>query len=527
MNNSAFQKESDPTITPKRPAIGTAYLVGAGPGDPGLLTVRACEVISQADVILYDRLIPSEALDYAREDAELVYVGKQGGGPSVSQSETNSLLLRYPLEGKSVVRLKGGDSFVFGRGGEEALALKEAGIPFEVIPGITAGLAATAYAGIPVTHREMSSSVAFVTGHEDPTKPNQAVDWDALAQFPGTLVFYMGVRALDGIASRLIAAGREPNEPAAVIERGTLPHQRTVTGKLHEIADIAKRSEIRPPAITVIGPVTSFATQLGWAQARPLHGYTVAVTRARAQASTFSARLRNLGAAVVETPMIRTVPLPAKLPNFNHYDLICLTSPNGVDQLFARLTESRLDARCLAACKIAAIGPGTATQLEQHGIYADLIPKRAVAEGLVETLEGTELNNVLIVRGSNGRDVLPDALRARGVNVEFLILYETIAEKPEADTLLRAAEADFITFTSGSTARFFIEAAGTEVLQNPTVVSIGPATTSVLNDYGVTADTEATEHTLDGLIDTLVGLTQSATSKSRSGHSNRDSSKSA
>ncbi len=326
----------------------TVFLVGAGPGDPGLLTVRARELIDAADVILYDRLIPPGILDGV--SAELVYVGKQGGGPQMPQEEIDRLLVQYGTGGRTVVRLKGGDPFVFGRGGEEALVLRAAGIPYEVVPGITAGIAAPAYAGIPVTHRELASGVAFVTGHENPDKPETALDWPALAAFPGTLVFYMGVKALPRIASQLIAGGRSADEPVAVVERGTLEGQETTLSTLGEIGSV---EGIRAPAITLVGPVAGLRESLAWLETRPLHGRTVAVTRARAQASALAARLRALGASVVEAPAIRTQPLPVELPDVGAYDLLCVTSPTGADELFTHLR----DARDLAGVTVAAIGP--------------------------------------------------------------------------------------------------------------------------------------------------------------------------
>src|SRR5437764_2571642 len=283
---------------------GLVYLVGAGPGDPGLMTRRALELIAGADAILYDRLIPRGALDGARPGADLRYVGKQPGGHSMEQEEIDSLMVELARAGRVVVRLKGGDPFVFGRGGEEAQALAEAGVAFEVVPGVTAGVAAPAYAGIPVTHRDDASAVAFVTGHEDPEKPESALDWPALAAFPGTLVLYMGVRNLAGIAERLIENGRTAGEPAAVVERGTLPGQRTVSGTLGDIAQRVAEAGLRPPAITLIGPVARLRDKLEWLERRPLFGRTVVVTRARAQASGLAARLGALGAQVVEAPAI-------------------------------------------------------------------------------------------------------------------------------------------------------------------------------------------------------------------------------
>jgi uroporphyrinogen III methyltransferase/synthase len=483
-------------------SLGIVYLVGAGPGDPGLLTVRAAELIARADVILHDRLIPAEALAGARPDAEVLYVGKQGGGRQVPQEETQRLLVERARAGRTVVRLKGGDPFVFGRGGEEALVCLEAGIAFEVVPGITAGVAAPAYAGIPVTHRELASGVAFVTGHEDPAKPDSALDWPALAAFPGTLVFYMGVRALPRIAEQLVAGGRPADEPVAVVERGTLPGQRTLVATLSDVAERAAAEGVRAPAITLVGPVAELRERLAWLERRPLHGRTIAVTRARPQASALAARLRELGAGVVEAPAIRTRPLEAELPDLAVYDLVCVTSPNGAAELFARLGAAGRDARALAGLLVAAIGPGTARALEEHGIVADIVPERAVAEGLVSGLAGVDVRRALIVRAREGRDVLPDALRARGADVDVVALYETVAEPLDEPTARAAAAADYVTFTSASTVRYFLDAAGG--LDGPRIASIGPATSTALRDAGLEPHVEADPHTPDGLVEALV-----------------------
>jgi uroporphyrinogen III methyltransferase / synthase len=483
-------------------SLGIVYLVGAGPGDAGLLTVRAAELIARADVILHDRLIPAEALAGARPDAEVLYVGKQGGGRQVPQEETQRLLVERARAGRTVVRLKGGDPFVFGRGGEEALVCLEAGIAFEVVPGITAGVAAPAYAGIPVTHRELASGVAFVTGHEDPAKPDSALDWPALAAFPGTLVFYMGVRALPRIAEQLVAGGRPADEPVAVVERGTLPGQRTLVATLSDVAERAAAEGIRAPAITLVGPVAELRERLAWLERRPLHGRTIAVTRARPQASALGARLRELGAGVVEAPAIRTRPLEAELPDLAVYDLVCVTSPNGAAELFARLGAAGRDARALAGLLVAAIGPGTARALEEHGIVADIVPERAVAEGLVSGLAGVDVRRALIVRAREGRDVLPDALRARGADVDVVALYETVAEPLDEPTARAAAAADYVTFTSASTVRYFLDAAGG--LDGPRIASIGPATSTALRDAGLEPHVEADPHTPDGLVEALV-----------------------
>ncbi len=476
---------------------GIVHLVGAGPGDPGLLTVRAVELIAAADVVLYDRLIPPEALAHARPGADIVYVGKEGEGPQFPQHDTHALMLEHARAGRRVVRLKGGDPFVFGRGGEEALVLKQAGIPFEVVPGVTAGVAAPAYAGIPVTHRDTASGVAFVTGHEDPTKES-TIDWPALARFPGTLVFYMGVRTLPRIAAHLIAGGRPPDEPVAVVERGTLPGQRTLLATLADVADKAKQEQIRAPAITLVGPVARLRDQLAWLESRPLHGRTVAVTRARAQASALAARLRGLGAAVVEAPAIRIAPLDTPLPPLRIYDLVCVTSPNGAELLLDRVR----DARELAGITVAAIGPGTARALKQRGIEPDVVPERAVAEGLVKALEDVPIDRALIVRAAEGRDVLPEALRARGAEVDVAALYETVPEPLADGPRKAAAAADYLLFASASSVRFFKQAGG--ALQGPRLVSIGPATSEELRAHGAEPDLEADPHTPDGLVDALL-----------------------
>jgi len=477
----------------------TVFLVGAGPGDPALMTVRSRELIARADVILADRLIPPGALDGARADALVIDVGKQGGGRQMPQAEIDRLLVEHSASAETVVRLKGGDPFVFGRGGEEALVLREAGIAFEVVPGVTAGVAAPAYAGIPVTQRELASGVAFVTGHEDPAKPESAIDWPALAAFPGTLVFYMGVRALPRIAERLIASGRAADEPVAVVERGTLPGQRTVLATLATVAERAAAASIAAPAITLVGPVAALRERIAWLEARPLHGRTIAVTRARAQASALAERLRVLGATVIEAPAIRTRPLAdAALPDPRAYDLLCLTSPTGVEQLFRHLR----DARALAGVTVAAIGPGTARALRAHGVEADVVPARAVAEGLAEALAGLPVARALVARAAAGRDVLIEALRARGAQVDVVALYETVAEPLDAATRDAAASADYVLFTSASTVRHFAAAGGD--LHAARLASIGPATSAELRAHGAEPALEAATHTPDGLVDALL-----------------------
>ena len=491
---------------------GVVYLVGAGPGDPGLVTVRALELVASADAILHDRLIPPGILAAAREDAELVDVGKRPGAAEVPQEEIAAMLVERARSGRSVVRLKGGDPFVFGRGGEEAEELATAGVEFEVVPGVTAGVAAPAYAGIPLTHRDDASAVAFVTGHEDPGKEESALDWQALARFPGTLVLYMGVRRAGDVAAALIDAGRDPAESAAAIERGTLAGQRTVTASLAELGGAIAAAEIRPPAIVVIGAVAARRDALAWLERRPLAGHTIVVTRARAQASDIADRLRSLGAAVVELPAIRIVPrieseqVKAAVANIHAYALVCVTSANGVELLFEAMAAQGRDARALAAATVAAIGPGTAAALRERGIIADVVPERFVAEALVAALENVPVAGkpALIARAAEGREVLPDALRARAAQVDVVALYETVAEAPEPAALEAAMGADYLTFTSSSTVRNFAAALGGRTLDGARVVSIGPITSEAAREAGFEVAAEAGRSDIDGLVTALV-----------------------
>jgi len=499
-------------IAELKPRSGIVYLVGAGPGDPGLMTARSLALIASADAVYYDRLIPPGALDGARADAELVYVGKQPGVPSVPQEEIGARLVEAARAGKSVVRLKGGDPFVFGRGGEEGEALRAAGVEFEVVPGVTAGVAASAYAGIPVTHRDEASAVAFVTGHEDPEKAETALDWEALARFPGTLVFYMGVKRLAENAAALIAAGRDADEPAAAIERGTWPEQRTVSATLGTLAEAVAREEVRAPALIVVGAVTARRETLAWLERRPLHGRRVVVTRARAQASGLAGTLRELGAEVVELPAIRIEPrldsaeVREAVGRIDEYALICVTSPNGAHLLFETLGEAGLDARALAGATVAAIGPGTARALASHGIAAEVVPERFVAEALVEALADVEVTGkrVLIARAAEARDVLPDALRERGAEVDVVALYETVRETPGEEAIEAAQTADYVTFTSSSTVRNLTEALGDRFPKSARIVSIGPVTGEAIRDAGLSVDVEAERHDVDGLLAALL-----------------------
>jgi uroporphyrinogen III methyltransferase/synthase len=421
-------------------------------------------------------------------------------------------LIEAARAGKSVVRLKGGDPFVFGRGGEEGEALRTAEIEFEVVPGVTAGVAATAYAGIPVTHRDEASAVAFVTGHEDPEKEESAIDWQALARFPGTLVFYMGVRRLSANAAALIEAGRDAGEPAAAIERGTMGGQRTVVATLATLGEEVEREGIGAPALIVVGPVVRRREALAWLERRPLHGRRVVVTRARAQASPLAAALRGLGAEVVELPAIRIEPriendaVRAAIGSIGDYTLVCLTSPNGVQLLFDALSAAKLDARALAGATVAAIGPGTARALARHGVVADVVPERFVAEALVEALAGVDVSGrrALVARAAEARDVLLDGLRERGAEVDVVALYETVREEPSPEAIEAAQGADYVTFTSSSTVRNLTEALGERFPRDARVVSIGPITSEGARAAGLEVHVEAERHDVDGLIAALL-----------------------
>jgi uroporphyrinogen III methyltransferase/synthase len=504
---------------------GVVYLVGAGPGDPGLMTARSLELIGSAEAIFYDRLIPPGALDGAGDTAELVYVGKAPGKPSVPQEEIGERLIAAAREGKSVVRLKGGDPFVFGRGGEEGEALRAAAIEFEVVPGITAGVAATAYAGVPVTHRDDASAVAFITGHEDPEKEESALDWEALARFPGTLVFYMGVKRLADNAAALIGAGRDANEPAAAIERGTMDGQRTVVATLGTLAEAVEREQVKAPALIVVGQVVERHEELSWIERRPLYGKRVVVTRARAQASGLAKRLRGLGAEVVELPAIRIEPriesdeVKAAVERIGEYSLIVLTSPNGVRLLFEAMRNADLDARALSHSKqqqvreggsagtaVAAIGPGTARALAKVGISADIVPERFVAESLVESLAAVDVSDkkVLVARAAEARDVIPEHLAARGAEVDVVALYETVREEPSPSAIEAAQAADYVTFTSSSTVRNLTEALGDRFPTHARIVSIGPVTSESARDAGLEVHVEADPHDVDGLVAALL-----------------------
>jgi uroporphyrinogen III methyltransferase/synthase len=484
---------------------GTVYLVGAGPGDPGLLTRRGADLLSIADVVVYDRLAAAALLELAPAGAERVDVGKAPGRAAMSQEEINALLVERAQHGHLVVRLKGGDPFVFGRGGEEAEACIAAGVPFEVVPGITSAIAAAAYAGIPVTHRRVSTSVTVVTGHEDPTKGASDTDWAALARAGGTIVVLMGAGRVDEIAKALVAAGRDPDTPVAAVRWGTRPDQRTTRATLATIGGAG----IEPPSAIVIGDVASL--DFGWFERRPLFGKRVVVTRAREQASELRARLEMLGAEVIELPSIAIAPLEFELPDLGRYSWLVFTSANGVEAFFERaVVGSGLDARALASVSVAAIGPGTADALARHGIRADLVPERFVAEALVESFPppSAEGARVLLARAETARDVLPEGLGRKGYEVDVLPVYRTVPATPDPDHVdrVRAGDVDAITFTSSSTVANFCDLIGSRIEPQPRVVSIGPVTSETARTRGMQVTAEASPHTIDGLVEAVVQI---------------------
>ncbi|MGZ4683791.1 MAG: uroporphyrinogen-III C-methyltransferase [Acidimicrobiales bacterium] len=479
----------------------TVYLVGAGPGDPGLMTMRGAEVLAAADVVVYDRLSVASLLDLAPASAERISVGKAPGRATMPQSEIDALLVERGRRGQQVVRLKGGDPFVFARGGEEAQALLAAGVPFEVVPGISSAIAAPAYAGIPVTMRHSSTSFTVITGHEDPDKGGE-IDWETVARLGGTIVVLMGVGRLPKIVSRLLAGGLAPDTPAAAVRWGSRPEQHTVRATLATLTD----HHLEAPTTIVIGAVA--ALDLRWFESRPLFGTHVVVTRAREQASGLVRRLQQLGAKVVEAPTIVVAePIDAgaaladAVGRLGSYDWVVLTSANGARRLLAALR----DGRDLAGVRVAAIGPGTAEALRAGNIVADLVPDRFVAESLLEAFPAPPADGgrVLLARAAVARDVLPDGLRAAGWQVDVVDAYRTEAAPIDEDMRAAVAGAEVITFTSSSTVDRFVEAFGVDAVPR-IVASIGPVTSATARDHGLTVAVEATDHSIPGLVDALV-----------------------
>ena len=499
---------------------GTVFLVGAGPGDPGLLTLRGGELLVTCDAIVYDALANpallalAEATDRA-QPVELYDVGKRGGSSeSARQESINDLLVRLAREGKRVVRLKGGDPFVFGRGSEEAEALAREGLRFEVVPGVTAGIAAPAYAGIPVTHRGVATSVTFVTGHEDPAKESAGVDWSALARAGGTIVLYMGVKTLPRISDALVAGGMPSTTPAAAVQWGSYPRQRTVTATVATLSEAIEREGITAPVITVIGPVVSLRETIAWFDRRPLFGKTIVVTRARSQSATLSSRLAALGAEVVEMPATRieAIESPAIAESIQHlsdYGWVIFTSRNAVSLFWRALRDGGRDARALASTKIAAIGPATAEALLEIGIATDLSPERFIAEALLDALRDrgdVRGARILYATAEGAREVLPEGLTEIGASVDRIHLYRSVANSQDADELRRrvAAGVDLVTFTSASSVSAFSDALGRQAAAKVRGASIGPITSSAARAAGIDVVVEAGESTIPGLVAAIV-----------------------
>ncbi len=510
---------------PAGKAPGRVWLVGAGPGDPGLMTMAGAAALSEAEVVVYDRLVSAELLHLAPPDAERIFVGKEASRHALKQEEINDLLVARAREGKRVVRLKGGDPFVFGRGGEEAQALVAAGIPFAVVPGVTSASAVPAYAGIPVTHRGLASSFAVVTGHEDPTKEESSIDWSKLAGGADTLVLLMATGTLAEIAGQLIAHGRPPETPAAVIRWGTTPRQETVTGTLADIAERATAAGLSPPTITVVGEVVRLRETLRWfdsPQARPLFGKRVLVTRSRRQASALSRALSLEGAEPIELPAIELVATAderkvARLGRAikrlaaGEYGWAVFTSANGVDAFFDHLRRAGRDARAFASARLCAIGPGTAAELAARGLVADLLPGEFIAEGVVSALaeQGVAGKRVLLPRAEGARPELVEGLRDLGATVDEVTLYVAALPK-EADSealeRLRAGEVDVVTFASSSTVKNLVKLLGGDVecLRKPVIACIGPVTAKTVEELlGRRPDVVASEHTIPGLVRAL------------------------
>ena len=500
---------------------GKVFLVGAGPGDPDLLTIKGKECISRADVVVYDYLANKVLLEYAKDDAEIIYAGKKGGCHTMSQDDISSMIVEKAKKGLTVVRLKGGDPFIFGRGGEEAQQLVRDGVAFEVVPGVTSAVAVPAYAGIPLTHRDYTSTVAFITGHEEPGKKESDIAWDKLSTGAGTLVFLMGVGNLPLIAERLMNYGRSPDTPAAVIRRGTVPEQRTVTGTLQNIAELVRQKDIKPPAIIIIGDVVNLRKELNWFEKKPLFGKRIVVTRAREQASVFLKKLAGLGAECIEFPTIKVIPpgtwdmLDKSINAINSYDWLLFTSVNGVKYFFDRLNILGKDVRDLNGLKIGAIGPKTAGELQRFGIKPELMPDEYRAEAVVASFKkyGVKGAKILVPRAAVAREILPDELKKIGAEVDVVPAYQTLM--PDHDSglireMLEQGAIDMVTFTSSSTVDNFVEVLKTEGLdlqkymENVVIACIGPITADTARKNGLNADVVPSDYTIEGLTGEIV-----------------------
>ena len=496
-------------------SAGVVYLVGAGPGDPGLITVRGLELLESADTVVHDRLVDVRLLRRSRADAELIDAGKSPGGMGALQSDIDSLLIAKASEGRSVVRLKGGDPFVFGRGGEEAMALSRAGIPFEVVPGITSAIAAPAYAGIPVTHRGVASSVTIVTGSESPDKPGANVDWSALARTNGTLVVLMGWRSLESVVARLRAEGLPDGTPAALVEWGTGPRQRTVDGTLSDVIEKGRARGLGPPVVAVFGRVAALRDEVRWFDNRPLFGKRILVTRSRTQAGVLTRLLEGQGAEVVEVPTIRIEPpedygeLDAALARLPGFDWVIFTSTNAVDAVFDRLREGGLDARALHGTRVAVIGRSTARSLADRGIAADLVASQSISEGLVKEMAALNVSGsrILVPGAETRREALAAGLAELGAKVEVVAAYRTVnvEDSPAAVEAALSDGIDVATFTSSSTVRGLVRLLDGDVgkLSGLDVACIGPVTAAEASNAGLCVVILAKESTVEGLVEAM------------------------
>ncbi len=498
---------------------GKVYLIGAGPGDPGLITVKGMRCIQEADVVVYDYLAAPALLRHARKDAEIIYVGKKGGDHTMTQDGINALLAEKGAQGNVVARLKGGDPFIFGRGGEEAEVLIDAGVPFEIVPGVTSAIAAPAYAGIPLTHREHTSSVSLITGHEDPNKEESSLRWESFAKSGSTLVFLMGVKNLPRITEQLMAHGKSPQTPIALVRWGTTTRQQSVTGTLENIVDRVREAGLKAPAVIVVGDVVSLRDKMRWFEDRPLFGKQIVVTRARAQSSGLITALTELGAKCIEIPTIEVVapqdntPLQQAVAALAQYDWIVFTSVNGVKFFFDTLKASGLDVRALGHLQCACIGPVTKEELACHGIISDVLPKSYRAESVIEAFSNMNIKGkrILLPRAKEARSILPEELTKMGAAVDEVTAYVTqqvAEEKDELISLLESGKVDLVTFTSSSTVKNFKalipEEKFEQLFQSVEFASIGPITSDTAIEEGMTPAITASEYTIPGLIQSII-----------------------
>jgi len=507
---------------------GKVYIIGAGPGDADLITLKGLDYLRLADVIVYDHLVNEELLKYAKSDARFIYAGKKGGDHTLSQDKINYLLAKEALDGNTVARLKGGDPFIFGRGGEEAGTLASKGVPFEVVPGVTSAIAVPAYAGIPLTHRGLTSTVAFVTGHEDPVKEKSDIDWKALCGM-GTLVFLMGVKNIAQIVEELFKNGKAPETPAALIRWGTTPQQETITGTLDNIAELAQKRNFSPPAILVVGKVVDMHRTLSWFEQKPLLGRGIVITRPEAQADELARLLAREGAYPIYFPTIKIVPpsdwhdLDVAIKNLENYDWLIFTSANGVQFFLERLLEKEKDIRDLKGIKICCIGPATAKQIENRGMKVDLVPDYFISEGILKSFAGIDLRKkkILIPRAAKARDVLPAGLKKLGAKVDVVTAYETVSsgkKKEEIEKLFNENRVGVITFTSSSTVDNFVEIMGNDFFYPPKIkiACIGPVTAAAAKKAGFSVDIHQEEYTIEGLVRALINYFEKEIVRDRS-----------